>query len=64
MNQQKTVAFTFMSCAMSLERAQRINAPKDKSKTRLAGMSDEFIRPMWISPEELSKRKGNITVTE
>ena len=68
MNQQKTGAFAFMGYAISLERAQRMNAPKDKSKTRLAGMSDDFIRPMWRDPAEVGRerraKKGNITITE
>ena len=39
----------FSGFAISLERAQRINKNKENR------IKDEFILPMWISPEERNK---------
>lgn len=55
MNTQKTVrGVALFARAYSLEDAQRNMSVKKYDNHR---PSDEFIRPMWISPEELAKRK-------
>lgn len=50
MNTQRTIkGVSFFSRATSLEDAQRMNANKSE-KEHLP--KDEFIMPMWISPED------------
>ena len=54
---QKTIkGLSFFSRTYSLEDAQRMNTSKPTGKSRdNHPLSDEFIRPMWVSPDERRK---------
>lgn len=55
MNTSKTTHMAFSGFAVSLERAQRLNAKKTDS--RYDKPADNFIGKMWMSPEEHAKLK-------
>ena len=55
MNTIKTTHRAFSGFAVSIERAQRLNAKKTDSRSDC--IKENFIMKMWLSPEEHAKQK-------
>ena len=55
MTTQKSTGVSFIGLAVSLERAQRLNAPKQQ-RGQMKGLSDNFIGPMWLLPKDQQKK--------
>jgi hypothetical protein len=56
MNTIKTTHRAFSGFAVSLERAQRLNAKKTDSRSDC--LKENFIMKMWLSPEEHKKNQN------
>ena len=56
MNTIKTTHRAFSGFAVSIERAQRLNAKKTDSRSDC--LKENFIMKMWLSPEEHKKNQN------